>query len=119
MSHRGRESADEKLALALAGGCTVREAAKKARVSERTAFRRLEDQAFVQEVGRIRGEMMTRAIGRLAAGMVKAVDDLEKLTKARSEAVRLGAVKARIELPVRLRESAELEERIRKLEQAR
>jgi hypothetical protein len=45
VAHRGRESADDRLALALAAG-TIREAAAAAGVGERTATRRWAEPEF-------------------------------------------------------------------------
>jgi hypothetical protein len=45
----GRKNADAALLTALAGGATVRRAAEQAEVSERTAYRRLEDAGFLHK----------------------------------------------------------------------
>ena len=78
MAHRGRQNADETLAVALAAGQTVRDAARTAGVAERTAHRRWADPEFRRRVDELRGQMVDRAIGRLAqlaAG--KALDVME------------------------------------------
>jgi hypothetical protein len=103
VAHRGRQNADECLALALAGGASVRDAAAGIGIAERTAFRRLEDPAFRQRVGELRREMVTAAMGRLADGMSDAAAELRRLALgAASEPVRLGACRAILELGVRL-----------------
>jgi hypothetical protein len=59
------------LAAALAGGAEVAEAARAAKVSARTAYRRLRDPAFRRRVGRLRREMVERAVAlcsRAASG---------------------------------------------------
>src|SRR5690349_4617372 len=76
VAHRGRASADERLAAELAAGKTVRGAADAAGVSERTAFRRLADDRFTSRVADLRGQMVARAAGHLADGMAEAADAL-------------------------------------------
>jgi hypothetical protein len=116
VAHRGRRTADDALAVALATGRTVREAAAIAGVSERTATRRAADTAFRRHVAELRREMVQAALGRMTDGMTDAADTLRKLLKAKKESVRLGAARAICEKACKLRESAELEERIAALE---
>jgi hypothetical protein len=117
VAHRGRRNADEALALALAGGQTLRAAAEAAKIAERTATRRMADPAFRRRVTELRGDMVQRSLGRMAEGMSEAADVLRQLLAARSESVRLGAARSLLELGVRLRESVELEQRMRDLEE--
>jgi hypothetical protein len=117
MAGSGRRNADEALALALAGGQTLRAAAEAAKVAERTATRRMADPAFRQRVAELRGDMVQRSLGRMAEGMSEAADVLRQLLAARSESVRLGAARSLLELGVKLRESVELEQRLRDLEE--
>lgn len=117
MAHRGRRNADEALALALATGRTLRDAAGTSGVSERTAARRWADPAFRLRVSQLRGDMVQRSLGRMADGMGEAADVLRQLLAAESESVRLGAARSLLELGVRLRESVELERRLAELEQ--
>ena len=116
MAHRGRRNADEALALAVAAGQTLRNAAVAVGVSERTAARRWADPAFRRRVSQLRGEVVQRALARLADGMTEAADVLRQLLAAESEAVRLGAARSLLELGVKLREPVELEERLAALE---
>lgn len=117
MAHRGRRNADEPLALAVASGQTLRDAAQTAGVGERTATRRWADPAFRRRVGELRGDMVGTALGRMADGMADAAVVLRKLLVAESESVRLGAARSLLELGVRLRESVELEQRLQAVEQ--
>lgn len=102
--------------LALASGQTLRDAANAAGIGERTATRRLADPAFRRRVDELRGEMVRRALGKMADGMADAADRLRQLLAARSEAVQLGACRALLELGVKLRENVELEQRLTDLE---
>ena len=116
MAHRGRRNADEALALAVASGQTLRDAAQTAGVGERTATRRMADADFRARVAQLRADMVQRSLGRLADGMGAAADKLRLLLAAASESVQLGASRSLIELGVKLRESTELEERLADLE---
>ena len=116
MAEIGRRKGDDALLLALAAGKTVRDAAVAAGVGERTATRRWSDPTFRRRVAELRGEMVGRALGRMADGMAEAADVLRKLLAAESESVRLGACRTMLELGVKLRDSVELEERFTELE---
>jgi len=116
MAENGRRKGDDALLLALASGQTIRDAARTAGIGERTATRRLADPAFRQHVEKLRGEMVCRALGRMADGMADAADKLRQLLAARSEAVQLGACRSLLELGVKLRETVQLEERLAALE---
>jgi HEAT repeat protein len=119
VAHRGRRNADEALALAVASGQSLRDAAGAVGVSERTAARRWADADFRRRVSALRGDMVQRCVGRMADGMAEAADVLRQLLSAESESVRLGAARSLLELGVKLRESAELEERVAALERQR
>jgi hypothetical protein len=110
---------DDVLMLALARGETVRDAAVSAGMSERTAARRWADPAFRLRVSHLRGEMLVRAAGKLADAMSEAADELRQLMKeAKSETVRLAACRTALELGLKSRETLELDERLRQLEDA-
>lgn len=120
MTRRGRRDADEALALGLAAGKTVRDAARDAGVSEKTAFRRSADGGFRDRVNELRGEMRQRTVGRLADLSVQAVATLsELLAPGPPPAVRLNAAKAILEHMVRVWETVELQQRIAALEAER
>jgi hypothetical protein len=93
VARRGKKNADEALALALATGLTVPDAAARALVSFRTAYRRLEDPAFCRRVDALRAEIVGRAVGKLAALGDSAAEALDALLKSVSETVKLGAVR--------------------------
>ena len=110
---------DTLLLIALASGDTVAEAAEKAKMSERTAFRRLQDTDFQRQLSQLRGQMQARAMGALARIASDAVDTLEVLIGEDSPpTVRLGASRAILDLGARLREATEIEERVVALEAA-
>ena len=112
MAHRGRRNADELLAAELAAGKTVRDAAAAAGVSERTAYRRLEDEAFLYRVAALRAAMIDTAAGRLADGMAAAADVLRALLAADDDRVRLAAASKLIDSGLKVRELVDLEEEL-------
>jgi hypothetical protein len=116
VAHLGRQNADEALALALAAGQCLRDAAHASGVSERTATRRWSDSAFRRRVNELRGEMVRRALGKMADGMTEAADTLRALLRAESESTRLGAARSILELGNKLRDCVEMEERLSALE---
>ena len=117
MAHRGRRNADEALALAVASGQTLRDAAAANGIGERTATRRRADAAFRRRVAELRGDMVGRALGKMADGMADAADVLRQLLAAGTPpAVRLGAARSLLERGTKLRESVELETRLAELE---
>ena len=116
MTAGDRKTAEAALLAALAGGATVQEAAEQAGVSEATAYRRLREPAFCQQLSEARAELIKRAVGRLARDCSAAADTLRDLLTAESETVRLGAAKGILELAVKIREHDELAERVAALE---
>jgi hypothetical protein len=60
--------------------------------------------------------MVAEAVGRLD-GMVSAADTLRDLLSAKGEAARLGAARSILELGAKLRDSVEVEARLRALEE--
>ena len=116
MAEIGREKTDHKLLLALATGASVRDAAKKARVSERSAYRRLESEEFRHQLSVTRSRMFERAVGALADASIESVRVLRELLAADSESIRLGACRAILESGVKLRDAVELAERMSRLE---
>jgi hypothetical protein len=117
VAHRGRSNADEVLAAAIAAGQSHRAAAATAGVSERTTHRRLKDPAFRARVIELRVAMTAKALGRLTDGMSAASDALNKLVSHRDPNVRHKAATKVIELALKVREQAELEERLARVEQ--
>jgi hypothetical protein len=116
VAHSGRRIADEALAVALASGQTVRDAAAVAGIAVRTATRRMADTGFRRRVAELRSGLMQAALGRMTDAMVSAADTLKALLTAASENVRLGAARAVIELSCRVKETTELEARLSELE---
>jgi hypothetical protein len=102
--------------LAFAGGASASEAALRAGVSERTAYRRLLDPQFQQLIAQARDKLIDDALGQLADASVTAVQTLRALCTAESETVRLGAARSLLELTMRLREHVDFGARVASLE---
>ena len=120
MAGGDRNGADSTLMVALASGQPVRQAAESADVSERTVYRRLQDEAFRMSLARERARLIEEAVGRLAYGMTTAADTLAEIaadTGAPASA-RVSAARAVLELGQRLRGELDLERRLEQLEEA-
>ena len=117
MAGGSRQNAKTAAALALASGLTQTEAAKKVGIGERTLRRWLKQDDFRQSVAAAKREMVSRAVAMLADASTEAATTLRQLLQADSESVRLNAAKAIIELGIKLRESEELAERVKQIEE--
>jgi hypothetical protein len=116
---RSKRNVDDMLIVALACGATVENAAQSAQVSARTAHRRLEDPAFKERVRIYKAEMVQRIAGMLTAGSLEAIKKLLGLLQdpKTPASVLVGAVRTLLEFGIRVRESAELEQRLVAVEQ--
>lgn len=107
---------DELLIELLARGCSHSGAAKATGISDRTVRRRLQDTEFRERVKEARRELSARTTGKLAEASVSAVSILAKLAKsAKSEAIRVKAATALLELNRRYDERFDLTEEVRGL----
>jgi hypothetical protein len=114
----GKIACDDALALHLASGVSVPKAAERAGVSERTAYRRLEDPAFRLRVDRLRTEAVGQTVGKLSAAGEEAVDALVLILKhGQPHAVKLGAARAILQLLFAGHEQFTLARRVEELEQ--
>ena len=117
MGKLGRQAADDALKIALACGANTEAAARKAGVSVRTVYRRMEDPEFLASLKKVRSDMVQRATAMLTAASLESVKTLVELQdRAMPPTVRLGAARAVLELGAKLRETVELEARIAALE---
>ncbi|MDB5349196.1 MAG: hypothetical protein JWN86_443 [Planctomycetota bacterium] len=107
----------ERVALLLAAGRSIKGAAKASEVGERTAHDWLADKDYRAFVAELRGRILNRAVGRLSQATNAAVGELVKLLKDESATVRLRAATAILDGAVRMREHVELDERMLAIEQ--
>ena len=113
------KGADRALLQALACGATIEHAARKAGVSERTAYRRLDDPAFREHLDQLRADMVQRTAGLLTGagmGSVKTLVDLQN-DVAVPPGVRRRSARDVLEMGRKFREIAELEQRLAAVEQ--
>jgi Skp family chaperone for outer membrane proteins len=115
MERSGTPAGDEELILALAAGASVREAAERAGVDERTVHRRLADADFRRAVSQAWDRMFDAARDRLAGLASKATETLQRLMESEKPSAAAGAAKTVLELGPRLRKVAEFEERLSRL----
>ena len=110
----------ELLAVAVAGGQTVKAAAESCSCSERQGYRISATTEFRKRVSEIRSEMTSAAVGELSAAASEAVATIRELLGSTNEpAVRLNAAKAILNALGPLSELGELRERLAVLESAR
>jgi len=118
VAHRGRQDADDALAMALAKGATVRAAAILADVAEKTAHRRLKDAAFRAKVAAFRAQLLQQTIDGLTDLGSEAVKALrELLAGAKSEVAKLGAARAVLDFMLRGQEQVSMAAQLAELQQ--
>jgi len=120
MPRKCNQEATKVLLQALACGATVENAARKAGLTERTAYRRLADPEFAKQVQQQRADMVQRTLGMLTGAGISSVKTLLDLQQdaAVPAAVKRRAAHDVLELARKYRESAAWEERILTLEKA-
>ena len=107
---------DAVIIAALVGGATIDEAAKIADISPRTVHRRLASPEFKAALDDANLVIIRHAVSRLCGGSIRAVDTLEDLLEAKSENTRLQAARSILGLAIKYRETIELEDRLRQIE---
>jgi hypothetical protein len=114
MAHNTSKAAIEKLVHALAHGATVEQAANKAGVGVRTAYRFRADPAFRKHLQEIQNETLRRLTGLLAGASLGSVKTLVTLQQDASTPahVREKAARDVLELGLKFREKVDLEERV-------
>jgi transposase len=109
----------EALALAVATGTPVKEWAAAAGVPERTAYRWSETARFKARVVELRQQAIDQTLGRLTDAATQATDTLRALLADGTPAtVRLGAARAILASLIEIQTHAELNERVRALEES-
>jgi hypothetical protein len=117
MSQRHNRNQKSSLALAIAGGSTVKAWAESHQVPARTAYTWAREEGVCALVEEIRRRAVDRAIGRLARHATAAAGEIGRLaTKAESEATRLNAARAVLADLLTVSDYASLERRLTELE---
>ena len=108
----------QSLALHLAQGCALRDAAGKSGVSERTAYRVVKKPAFRKLVKRCRSRLWRSLSGKLVAACDDAITELRRVAtdSASPATARVSACRGLIEAALRFKDSADVERRLNELE---
>jgi len=118
MSPNGARNRDSLLIAQLAGGATQEHAATAVGCSRRTIARKLQDPKFSAQLDEARRQLFEAAFSRInAAGQAAASTLISLLSRDTPPAVRLGASRTLLETSCKFRETRELEERLRALEE--
>lgn len=117
MPRRVQQKGEFELVNALAAGSSVAEAAERAGVSAKTAYRRLREPEFKAKITVARDALFADAVGKLADAASAAIATLVDLLGSSSPTARLGAARAILEHGPKLRDQVELEARITVLEE--
>ena len=104
------------LALALASGTPIGEAAEQAGVCRKTVERWLAKPGFRRLVSRIRGQMLAAALGCMTDSMTRAARTVAALLDAPEAHVRLRAARTLMSFGLRFRESVDVTDHIHQLE---
>ena len=117
MAERSIGKRDAKLIAELAGGASWQRAATTCGCSESTIARRLRDPKFRAALDEARRRLFDGAFSRVAAaGQAAAGTLISLLSRDTPPAVRLGASRTLLETSCKFRETHELEERLKVLE---
>jgi hypothetical protein len=92
------QRSDELMAVAIANGASLTEAAERAGVCEKTARRRWAEEEFRQRVLEVRSQIRCQAVGELTHDMQAATATLREALNAKSESVRVSAARAILKL---------------------
>jgi hypothetical protein len=106
----------ERLAVLIASGRSIKAAAADAECGERTAHDWLAEPGFRSFVAGLRGRMLDEAVGTLAEATAAAAVALRGLLEDTNSNVRLRAALGILDGAVRLREHTEILERLEELE---
>lgn len=115
MAGKGRFA--ELLAIELAGGQSVKDAAAKVGCSERQAYRLSTSDEVTARVNELRSEAATRVVGQLSTAATAAVETLASLLAETNEPqIRLQASKAILTLSVPISQHFDLMQRLARVE---
>jgi molybdenum-dependent DNA-binding transcriptional regulator ModE len=119
MAKNGDVSAakSDRLALGVAGGMSLKQAAATAKIPYRTAWRLAQAATFKGRVNELRNEFVTQSLGRLTISMSRATITLVNLLHSADERVQLSAASRIIDHALAVRQAAEIEQRLAEIEQ--
>jgi hypothetical protein len=113
----GSNGKREAVALAVASGLSLRQAADQCRVGQRTVMRWHQEEAFRRRIAELRTELFDQAVGLLSRLGGKAAAVLGMLLDSGDEKVKLAAAKAILDQAAKTRDLAELAAGVEELRQ--
>jgi hypothetical protein len=116
MSQNIPSEGDSLLALALATGASINEAAQRAGVDRKTGQRKLADPEFRRQVCEIRGELIAATLGRMAGDMTRAADVLSKHMDDLTPSIRLCAIRAMLGFGLKMRDLVDMDQPFRDIQ---
>jgi hypothetical protein len=106
----------QRIAVLLASGSTIRNAAAETSTGERTIYHWLDDAGYRAFVASLRGRLLDEALGKLSGTAGAAVDVLRGLLDHPNGHVRLRAALGILDALVKYRDHVELDQRLLDLE---
>jgi hypothetical protein len=116
MSQNVTPEKDTSLALALASGVSIPEAATQAEIDRRTVYRKLENPEFRRLVAEFRDRLIATALGRIADNMTRGADALAEMLDSPLPHIRIRAIRTLFTLGIRLRDSVDLASSMREVQ---
>jgi hypothetical protein len=116
MEQNGTPEKDSLLALALASGVSIADAATQAEVGRTTIYRKLENPEFRRLVAEYRDRLIATSLGRIADNLTRGAEVLAQMLDSPKEAMRIRAARTLISLGMKLRDSVDLTMRMREVE---
>ena len=104
------------LALALAAGTPIGDAADQAGLHRRTVERWLKKPAFRRRIADLRSQVVAAALGRLTDNLTRAADTVAALLTDEKSHVRLRAARTLMSFNLRFRDAIDVADRIQNLE---
>jgi hypothetical protein len=108
----------EQLALLIASGHKIRDAAAQAKTAERNAYTWLAEPSFRARISELRALMVDAAIGRLSDNACRAVDTLVELLEDDAPSIRHRAATSVLEVLGRFQANITIDQRLVQLEMA-
>ena len=116
MEQNGTPEKDTTLALALASGISIADAAAQADVGRTTVYRKLENPEFRRLVAEYRDRLISTALGRITDNMTRAAEALAQMIDSPEPHIRIRAIRTLFSFGMRMRDSIDLNTRMREVE---
>ena len=119
MAQGGTDSRLELVAAALATGGSIIDAATRFGVGRRTIHRWMAESEFRYRISELRSELLSEAAGRSAGAICEALATLQEILTdgEQSGNVRVSAARCLIDSCLKIRETVDLDDRLKALEQ--